>query len=326
MKSICKFYFIIFFLNQFELNSQRLITNFPVDTSFTIYSAFQKAVTQFPNISLAKIYESDEIEIIENLVYNTIGQRELHLDIFKRKNLNENLPLILIIHGGGWKSGNKSMEHSTASHLAKYGFITAAIEYRLSPEALFPASIIDLKNSLVWLKRNSKQFNIDTNNIFIMGFSSGGHLASLLGLTYNKKIFDKDDGTSIQTKIKGVINIDGVVDLTDPSESGKDTIKGKLSAAAQWLGCTFKENQKLWMEASPVNYVDDNCPSFLFINSSIERFHAGRDKLFERLKKFNKYFEVHTIPNTPHTFWLFHPWFETVQSIINNFINKNMDN
>jgi len=88
------------------------------------------------------------------------------------------------------------------------------------------------------------------------------------------------------------------------------------------LGYTFRENPEIWNEASPTNYVDENSPPFLFINSSINRFHAGRDILVDKLNKYGTYSEIHTFPDTPHPFWFFHPWFNHTVKLVTDFLNK----
>ena len=112
--------------------------------------------------------------------------------------------------------------------------------------------------------------------------------------------------------VQAVIDVDGILDFTDPAESGKDNDPEKPSVGKLWLGYSYKENPKIWEDASPINYVNENTPPFLFINSSIDRFHAGREVLIEKLNRYNTYSEIHTFPDTPHPFWFFHPWFQTL--------------
>ncbi len=298
------------------LNAQIVLKR---DTSFTINSAYEKIKNDF---SFAKPADYNEDVIIKkNIKYFVEDKRSLHLDLFFPKNVNKKLPCIMIIHGGGWRSGHKEMEWALASNLASQNFITATIEYRLSTEALYPKAIFDIKNAILWIKENSYKYNIDTNKIFLMGQSAGGQLAALTGVTTGIKKFEPPS-KKYSSKVCAIIDIDGVLDMTTPSESGKDTIPSKPSAAKMWLGATFKDKPELWKEASPLTYIDKNTPPMLFINSSIPRFHAGRDEAIDILKRHNIYFEIHTLENTPHTFWLFNPWQKEVVNIITKFVNK----
>jgi acetyl esterase/lipase len=78
----------------------------------------------------------------------------------------------------------------------------------------------------------------------------------------------------------------------------------------------------LWVDASPLTYINSNTPPILFINSSIDRFHAGRDEAIKILQASNIYFKVHTVPKTPHSFWLFEPWFDETLDLCILFLEK----
>ncbi len=86
-----------------------------------------------------------------------------------------------MIHGGGWRSGFKEMEKPMALFLASKGFIAVTVEYRLSGEAKYPASILDIQKAIRWLVVHSKEYNINTKQIVLYGCSSGGQIAALLG-------------------------------------------------------------------------------------------------------------------------------------------------
>jgi len=93
-----------------------------------------------------------------------------------------------------------------------------------------------------------------------------------------------------------------------------------------WFGSTFNQNSEKWIEASPIQYVGENTPPMLFINSALPRFHFGRDSVIAILNKHKIYTEVHTIENTPHPFWLFHPWFEQTVQYMTDFLDQTLKN
>jgi pectinesterase len=293
------------------------------DTSFTVFSTFTKERQKFPFIEIANPPLHDSIIIDSNLVYAEYGKRKLRLNIFYPKDKLQKYPAVILVHGGGWRSGDKSQQLPMAQEIASAGFVTAAVEYRLSPEAKYPAAIADLKSAVRWLRANEYKYNIDTNKIAALGCSSGGHLVSMLGVTNQNPKYDTFGSFFEQSSdIQAVIDIDGILDFTDPAESGKDNDPEKPSVGKLWLGYFFKENPEIWREASPINYVDENSPPFLFINSSISRFHAGRDILVDKLKKYGTYSEIHPFPDTPHPFWFFHPWFDPTVELVVNFLNR----
>lgn len=306
------------------LNFSQIKKEIPKDTSYTIYSAYQKLIRDYPYIKIAAPELNTGITVKENLVYDSNNGRDLHLDIFSPANkIKSKYPAVILIHGGGWRSGNKSMQHTMAARLAAHNYVAAAVEYRLSPEALYPSGVSDLKNALKWIRRNAGSYNIDENKIAVLGCSAGGTLAALLGTTNGDIRFeDTADYSENLSDVQAVVDIDGMLDFTDPAESGKDNDPLKSSSGRLWFGASYKEKPELWREASPLYHVNKRAAPIVFINSSIERFHAGRDEMIRVLKSFNIYYEVHTIENAPHTFWLFHPWFEKTAGFTIEFLDK----
>ncbi len=296
----------------------------PRDTSYTIYSAVRKMHKRFPDAVPASSKLTKGVIEKKNLVYVNYGSRELHLDLFLPFNKNlKKYPVVLMIHGGGWASGNRGMTYPMAIKLAARGYIAAAVEYRVSPEAKFPASIYDLRAAVRWLRANSNKYGIDSNKIGVYGCSSGGHLAAFMGTTNGLKKFEGSKGSLGHSgNVEAVIDIDGILDFTTPAESGHDTNLAKPSPGRKWLGATISENPQVWREASPINYISQYTVPMLFINSSVSRFHAGRDSVMHMMKAYHIYTEKHMLPGTIHTFWLFHPWFDRTFDYVFNFLNK----
>lgn len=246
------------------------------------------------------------------------------MDIFQPEISNEEtVPVILCIHGGGWASGSKSLLAPLAQELACQGYFTATVEYRLSPEALYPAGVTDVKAAIKWIKRNAGTYGLDTNRIAILGTSAGATIATLVGNTPGHPVFSaaEEESFHVSDRVKAIINIDGILDFTDPAESAKDKDPAKPSAATRWFGATFKEDPDLWIEASPLIYAGEHSPTTLFINSSIPRFHAGREEYIRILEDSGISTTVFTIPDSPHSFWLFQPWFEVTVEQILKFTN-----
>ncbi len=305
--------------------AQEKTADFPRDTSFSVWSSYQKIKNEFPQAKPVEEFSIKRIKGEKNAVYFSLENRDLHADIFyPAKQKSKKIPAVLLIHGGGWASGNKSHLVPMAQKLAENGFFAATAEHRLSPEAKYPAAITDLKTAIKWIKNNAEKYNIDTTKIAVLGCSSGATLATFLGVTGQSEKFQTHPNSGIcSDKVQAIINIDGIVDFTDPAESAKDPDPEKpISAGARWFNATYAKNPKIWVEASPLTYVDKNTPPILYINSALPRYHAGRDQLIEVIKKYNTYFEIHTIENTPHPFWLFHPWFDETWPIVVDFMNK----
>jgi pectinesterase len=294
-----------------------------VDTSYTTHSAYLSTLKNYPGISVVRDEPSDTVKETRGLVYCTLGTRKLHIDAFVPNTKSvKKIPGVLIIHGGGWISGNRGQHIPLAQSLAKAGYAAFTVEYRLSGEALYPAAIYDVKAALRWMRANAQQFNIDTNKIAVLGFSAGGEMAALLGVTSkNPKFEDKICSAKFSSNVQAVVDIDGTLSFVHP-ESGEGDDSRSTSAATYWFGYSKKDQPALWANASPLNYAQNNKAPFLFINSSVDRMHAGRDDFRKLLNENNVYSEVHTFENSPHSFCLFNPWFEPTVKYITVFLNK----
>lgn len=290
------------------------INGVPRDTSYTAYSSYVKEKKNFPFIQLVDTNLPKGIITFEGIAYKNISVgRSLHLSIYRPAGTMV-LPLVLMIHGGGWNSGTPDMQKALAINLANKGYVTATVEYRLSPEALYPAAVDDLVDALKWLGKNADNYHIDKDKIAVSGCSAGGQLAALIGTKNNEK------------QIKAIINIDGISTFIDQStieraQKARDS-KTKMPVDAQWLGGTWNERQDIWKDASAPYWVNEHSAPICFINSSIPRFHNGRDVHVKLLDSLGIYSEIHTFNDTPHTFWLFHPWHLSTVRYAANFLNN----
>jgi len=297
----------------------------PRDTSYTTYQTWQKIKKNYPQVQLAERINDPSLIESSNLVYASVTdslnhKRDLHLDIF-RPAKKGNYPALIMICGGGWRSGNKTMEAPMAQRIALHGYVTIPVEYRLSTEAKYPAALFDIKAAIRWVKANAGKYDIDTTHIAIEGNSAGGQLAALAGMTNNVPKFEGTIGiTTTKSTIHAVIDIDGVVDFMAPGSL--NLVRKPNSPDVEWLGGTFYDKPGIWKDASPIFWVNARSVPIVFICSTQPRFHAGRDEMIDMMHQYKIYSEVHTIPDTPHTFWLFDPWLESTVKYSVSFLDR----
>lgn len=315
---------LLFLVYVVELHGQNWNATFLKDTTFSVINETRKLKKKYPELVPVKEFSNLDITSERSVVYYSFGGRDLLAEVFyPAKKAIVKIPAVILIHGGGWASGDRSHLVPMAQRLAENGFFATTVEHRLSPEAKYPAAIVDLKTAIKWVKSNAEIYHVDTTKIAVLGCSSGATLASLLAVTGQNDQFNSHPmNTKATAEVQALVNIDGVLDFLDASESGKDDDPDRPSAGARWFGYTYSQNPQVWIEASPVQYVDVNTPPTIFINSALPRFHAGRDLFVEVLSEHNIYYEIHSIKDTPHPFWLFHPWFDKTWPKVVLFLNK----
>lgn len=293
------------------------------DTSYSNYSAYESTRKTHPNIKLVTGFSLPGVTEKRNIIYSNIGKRTLQTDVFyPREKAKRKRTALLMIHGGGWRTGNPAQHHPLAQRLAALGYVCFTPEYRLSTEALFPAAVYDLKAVIRYIRDHAEQYNIDTARIVAMGFSAGGELAAFLGATGNLPLFEGTNGLmGTPSHVNAVVDMDGILSFTHP-ESGEGDDSKRTSAATYWFGYPRKGNEKIWETGSALTYVSSRTPPTLFLNSSVDRMHAGRNDYINLLNGFQTYTEVHTFEGAPHSFPLFDPWFEPMLGYIDAFIKK----
>lgn len=284
------------------------------DGSFNLEDAWKKDVKNFPQIKPIEIQSSQSVDESKGLVYKKLGGRELKLDVFSPIQAESLRPGIIMVHGGGWKSGDKELQIPMAIALAERGYVTAVVEYRLSPEAQYPAAIHDVKEAIRWLKVHANEFGIDSSHMAISGSSAGGQIAALVGMTTTPE-YDGNSELKASAEVQAIVAMDGVLAFHHP-----ESAEGQV--ASEWFGGTYEQKPEVWDAASPLYLTSPVFKPILFIQSQYTRFHAGRDELILKLKERGVYYEVQTFPETPHPFWLYDPWFEQTVNSIDNFLDK----
>lgn len=276
---------------------------------YTAQSTYEKLITQYPFIRVAGSSLPAGVKRIDGVVYASYGKRSLQLDLYLPA--GRPAPAIVFVHGGGWRSGNRDEFGPIATRLAQRGYASAAISYRLSPEARYPAAVDDVKAAVRWLRANSEGYGIDPSRIALAGGSAGGQLASLAAMT--------GDGAST---VQAIINIDGLSDFTSPEALlHEDDPAKNPSAAGQWLGGRYADKADVWRDASPLTHAGKDTPPILFIGSAQKRFGVGREAVVETLRPYGISTSIVDLPGTPHSFWLFDPWVEPTVDAIASFLD-----
>ncbi len=314
---------IMFFLIDPALGqSVEGITGIP-DTSYNQNSAYRSSLSTHPRTKMVKVDKSPGVKEDIDVIYCRQGNRVLATDVFYPSEEKQSRKTALVlIHGGGWRSGNRTMFYSMARKLAAAGYTCFTPEYRLSTEALYPAGLYDIKSVIRWVRSQAHKYGFDTGRVVVAGHSAGGELAAMAGATNYAASFEGDGCSGkYSSAVNAVIDMDGILAFIHP-ESGEGDDSRHTSAATYWFGFSKQEKPALWKEGSPLTHAGPQTPPILFINSSVERMHAGREDFIKVLDHFNIHSEVFTFDDSPHSFPLFDPWFDSTVTVMVRFMDR----
>jgi len=127
--------------------------------------------------------EDSKAPAVQEIVYTKAGSAELKLDLMSPTDGDGPFPAVFLIHGGAWRAGNKSDVRPLMPEFVRHGYVAISPQYRFCPKETFPAQVHDVKAAVRWIKTNAKKYRIDPARIGAIGFSAGGHLALMLGVT-----------------------------------------------------------------------------------------------------------------------------------------------
>lgn len=142
------------------------------------------------------------------MVEHSFGTDPLQkLDFWAAKDKAKPAPIVIFVHGGGWKRGDKrnATGADKVTHFLEQGYAVASVNYRLVPAAKVEDQAADVAAAFAWLRSNATKLNIDTAKMVLMGHSAGAHLVALVGTDPG---YARAAGFAL-SDIRGVIPLDG---------------------------------------------------------------------------------------------------------------------
>ncbi len=223
---------------------------------------------------------AQKVDVTRDVEYGRAGERSLKLDIYQpNERAAERLPVIVWIHGGGWRGGNKSSGGRLTGFVGTGNFVGVSVGYRLSGEAIWPAQIHDCKAAIRWVRANAADYGIDPDRIGVWGSSAGGHLVSLLGTSGDIKELEGECGTpDVSSRVACVVDFCGPTDMVIFKHSAADLLFGSKPA---------DERQAEAKAASPAAHVSKDDPPILIVHGTKDgTVPIEQAELFhEKLKK-----------------------------------------
>lgn len=211
----------------------------------------------------------DNIEPKKDIPYAGTANPRQRLDLYvpKKRSSDKPLPVIVFIHGGGWKAGDKASGANQLSRFVQSGdYAGVSVGYRLTDEAVWPAQIHDCKAAIRWIRGQAKEHGLDADKIGVWGTSAGGHLVSMLGASGDVKELEGALGsfTASSSRVSCVVNYFGpenfITMVDKPSTIDRTT---KDYPEALLLGGRVQDKPDIARAASPITYVSADDPPFL---------------------------------------------------------------
>jgi acetyl esterase/lipase len=226
------------------------------------------------------------------------GFRALEVDVYRPGEpgdpAEEPRPLLVYVHGGGWRVSHRSRPPRETrdwapgafERLVDAGFVVAAPDYRLSGEALFPAQLDDTLEALRWLDATADDLGVVTERTYLWGASAGGNLAALAALVAGAP------------PVAGVVCWYPITDLPALDHDATDSFEAYL------LGGPIGQNLDLARAASPVSHVHGGAPPFLMQHGEEDTWvpHDQSVRLADALRAAGAAVEFESVPGADHFF------------------------
>jgi acetyl esterase/lipase len=202
-----------------------------------------------------------------DIPYGEFGRRN-HLDIWRRADLPDDAgaPVLVQVHGGAWMTGSKEQQGAPLmGHLAERGWVSVALNYRLSPRGTWPDHIVDVKRAIAWVKEHIAEYGGDPDLVVITGGSAGGHLSSLAALTPGVEAF-QPGFEDADTSVAAAVPMYGVYDFTNRDGTGRADMEDMLSRLV--FKSKLADAREAWEQASSMSWVGPDAPPFFMVHGT----------------------------------------------------------
>jgi acetyl esterase/lipase len=284
-------------------------------------SVFPDLSAQAPQDSARSAFPiPSSVRVVRDVPYAKYGQRELRLDVYMpaEGDQRRTLPGIIVVRGGGWRSGDKDAFAFIAGQLTREGFVAASIEYRTSSEAKFPAAVNDVKAAVRWMRAHATMYRIDPNAIGAIGGSAGAHLVAMLATSGGVTDLEGSGGNATtSSRVQAVVAMACVCNMAL-----------KDAAVREFVGAPLDAHTDTIKMASPVTHVNRGSAPLLLLHSRTDpavpfEQSVEIDALYRRAGATSVLKEIDA-PKT-HAFWNDARYFpETIREAV-AFFRKHLE-
>ena len=239
-------------------------------------------------LAVPSLSSAQSCQTYTGLTYGTYVDRngvtqQLKLELLVPAGAAEPVPVVVWIHGGGWKSGSRLPIPTRVSNLCSMGYAVASVDYRLTGVALWPAQIQDVKGAVRWLRAHAGVYGLDPDRFASWGDSAGAHLASMLGLsggvstiTAGSTTVDVEGSTGgnlgQSSRVQAVVHWYGATDVLQmhfyPSTVNHDAAS---SDESRLVGGPIQDRPEIVATTNPITYASADDPPLLAMHGTLDK-------------------------------------------------------
>lgn len=270
---------------------------------------------------IRKVEQIPDSVLVQRDVRFLPGDRAEKADIYRpaaQTPAAKKLPAVVIIHGGGFNSGDKgnAREINIGTNLALNGYLAMSVNYVLAGQKegkTWPGPVLDCKRAVVWLRENSEKLGIDPRRIGVIGGSAGGTLAALLALTGPCDGFEPADlPPGIDTRVSCAVDLYGIADMLTHHDM-------------RTMGASREADPAIYKKGSPVTYAAKKASPLLILHGTADKTVDPEQSrlLAKALKDAGAEHELVIIPGAPHTFDL-QPKQRDLRPLVIGFLDRHL--
>ncbi len=240
--------------------------------------------------------QTGRVTIEYDVVFGTGGGRDLKCNVYMPPQEGTARPAVLLIHGGGWTSGDRSQLHGYGILLGRIGYVCVATEYRLAGEAKWPAQLHDVKAALRWMRANASRLGIDPNKISVSGNSAGAHLSLMIAGTQNVAGFEGEGGhAGLPTDVAACVAFYAPAQLYAHDQPLREELSFLFGR-----GYSLETARA----ASPIDYASAAFPPTLLITGNKDELvpDEASFRMYRALIDAGANAELHVYADAPHAF------------------------
>lgn len=251
--------------------------------------------------------KAEDVEISKSITYKDVVYKDtngvtLKLDIYSPSKKDDGpSPVILYVHGGSWVYGDKSIPANLSPILSTFreeGYTIISTSYELMrTKANFNKQVADVKDTIRWINKNKVEYNLDPNEIGVIGISSGAHLSLMAAYSPSEQFTDDKTLSNYPSKIKYLIDVAGPTDL---GLLNMANLNYDLSRVFN----SIKDKNTVIKTFNPINYVSKDSPDTLIIHSSLDPTvpYKSSTELYDKCVKESAKVELVTLSSNVHDF------------------------